>query len=204
MPKSLRADAARNHDRLRSAAKAVFAERGVDAPLEEIARRAEVSIGTLYNHFPNRQALLYATLSDRLPGALDSVISEALAADDPWDGFVTYVHGLFRLHAEDQGISDALTQRHPVPPELVAACSPSLRKSQEILTRAQKSGHLRPDFTLADQIDLFRALTPFIRETRATAPDAWRRLLAFHLNGIRTQSAHPVDVPPVQRSESIH
>ena len=202
MSKPLRADAARNRDRLRSAAEKVFAERGLDAPLEEVARRAEVSIGTLYNHFASRDDLLYATLPRSLPAELDRLTADALAADDPWDGFVAYIEGLFRLHAEDQAFSDLMTQRHPVPSELLAACGAHLGQASEILARAQKAGHIRPGFTLADQMDLFRALAPFIRETRATEPDAWRRLLAFYLNGIRTESARPVEVPPVERSES--
>lgn len=197
MPKPLRADAARNRDRLLSAAAEVFAERGLDAPLEDVARRANVSIGTLYNHFANRDALVDAVFPDRLFTALDRLATDALAAEDPWDGFVTYVEGLFQLHAEDQGLSDALALRRPIPPEVAAACARGLRHLSEILTRAQRCGRLRPDFTITDLSALVHALARFIRETRTTAPDAWRRHLAFYLDGLRTEAARPVEIPPL-------
>lgn len=201
MPKPLRADAARNRDRLLSSAAEVFAERGLEAPLEEIARRAHVSIGTLYNHFPSRDALLDAVFPDRLSAALNHLTTAALTDDDPWHGFVTYVEGLFRLHAEDQGLSDALAQRRPLPPEVAAACTRGLRHLSEILTRAQDAGHLRPDFTMTDLSALVLAVSQFIRETRTTAPNAWRRHLAFHLDGLRTEAARPIDVPPLPEAE---
>lgn len=195
MPKPLRADAARNRDRLLSAAEAVFAERGLDAPLEEIARRAGVSIGTLYNHFPGRGDLTARVFADRLAGALDRVTADALANADPWDGFVAYVTGLLDLHASDQGLSDALAQRRPVPADIVATCARGAAQASEIVARAHASGRLRPDFTTADLGGLVLSFSHVIRETRATDPGIWRRLLAFHLDGLRTEAAHPIDVP---------
>lgn len=196
MPKSLRADAARNRDRLLSAAEAVFAERGLDAPLEEIARRAGVSIGTLYNHFPGRDDLMARVFAGRLATALDRVTTDALATDDPWDGFVSYVTGLLDLHASDQGLSDALAQRRPVPADIVATCARSAGQASEIVARAHESGRLRPDFTDADLGGLVLSFSHVIRETRADNPGVWRRLLAFHLDGLRAEAAHPIDVPP--------
>ena len=200
MPKQLRADAARNRDRLRSAAAEVIAERGLDAPLEEIARRAQVSIGTLYNHFPSRDALLDDVFPARL-SALDRLAADALAVADPWEGFAAYIEGLLRLHAEDQGLSDALARRGPLPPEVAAACTRGLAHLSEILARAKESGRLRPDFTLTDLSALVLALSQFIRDTRTRAPDAWRRHLAFHLDGLRTEAAHDIAVPALPDAE---
>src|SRR3954465_14965302 len=115
-----RADAARNRDKLLGAAAAVFGERGLDAPLEEVARRAGVSIGTLYNHFPTRGDLLDAIFPARL-SALDRLADAALADPDPWSGFVAFVEGLVALQAEDRGLNDVLARRFPASSELAEA-----------------------------------------------------------------------------------
>src|SRR5882757_7621688 len=112
MPQAMRADAVRNRDRLVSAAAELFAERGVDVPLEEIARHAGVSIGTLYNHFPNRGALVDAVLPERL-AEFDRLSQSALADPDPWRGFTEFLDGVFVTQARDRAINDAIS-RSPV------------------------------------------------------------------------------------------
>ena len=187
----LRADAARNREKLLAAAVDVFAERGLDAPLEEIARRAGVSIGTLYNRFPNRDALLDAIFPERL-GALNRLADAALADDDPWRGFVTFVEGVLDMQARDRGLGDALSRQGAVTPEVAAACARGFAHVDRIVDRAHRAGRLRADFTVADLSVLVTAMSRFLRETSATAPDAWRRCLAFHLDGLRPEAAHPL------------
>ena len=109
---AMRADAVRNRDRLVAAAAELFTERGVDVPLDEVARKAGVSIGTLYNHFPNRGALLDVVLSDRL-AVIDRLARQALADADPWRGFIGFLHSLFAMQASDRSINDAVA-RNPV------------------------------------------------------------------------------------------
>ncbi|WOX11088.1 helix-turn-helix domain-containing protein [Streptomyces sp. N50] len=195
-PRPLRADAARNRAKLLAAATELFGSRGLDAPLEEIARRAGVSIGTLYNHFPNREAFWDAIFPERL-AALDRVVESALAAPDPWDGFVGYIEGLFALQAEDHGLNDALAQRFPAAGEVERACHRGFRRAEQIIERARDSGQLRPDFEPEDLVTLIWAMSQVIRESMTTAPDAWRRCLAFFLDGLRTGAAHPIAVPPL-------
>lgn len=193
--KPLRADAARNRDRLLTAASAVFGERGLDAPLEEIARRAEVSIGTLYNHFPTRDVLFDAIFPARL-AELDRMADEALAAPDPWDGFTGYIESVFALQARDRGLNDALTRSFPGAAGMDAACRRGREHLVRVITRAQESGHLRPDFDPSDLAPLAWGMAQVIRETSAVAPDAWRRCLTFYLDGLRSEAArHPVPVP---------
>lgn len=138
-----RADAARNRDRLLAAATEVFGERGLDAPLEEIARRAGVSIGTLYNHFPTRQDFFDAIFPKRL-AALDGIAEAALADPEPWDGFVAFVEGLIALQAEDRGLNDALVRRFPVASEVSAACHRGFGHLIRIIARAKESGNSAP------------------------------------------------------------
>src|SRR5687768_1592430 len=108
----MRADALRNRDRLMAAATELFAERGLDVPLDEIARRAQVSIGTLYNHFPNRGALLDEVLPERL-AELDRLAANAMADPDPWRGFADFLDGLFVIQARDRSMNEAIA-RSPV------------------------------------------------------------------------------------------
>jgi len=199
-PRPLRADAARNRDKLLVAATEVFGSRGLDAPLEEIARRAGVSIGTLYNHFPTREAFWDAIFPERL-AALERITETALAAPDAWDGFVAFVEGLFALQAEDRGLNDALARRFRLAEEVEKACHRGFRHAERIIQRAQDSGQLRPDFTPEDLVTLIWAMSQVIRESMATAPDAWRRCLAFFLDGLRTGAAHPIEVPPLTQGQ---
>ena len=92
-----------------AAAAELFAERGVDVPLDEIARRAGVSIGTLYNHFSNRGALLDAVLPDWV-AEVDRLAEAALADPDPWRGFAGFMEGLFVIQARNRSMNDAIAR----------------------------------------------------------------------------------------------
>lgn len=179
----LRADAARNRGKLLSAASREFGERGLDAPLEHIARRAGVSIGTLYAHFPTRDAFFDAVLPDRL-SALTDIGAAALADPDPWHGFTSYLDGVFALQANDQGLNDLLAQRVPLTPELKKACATGLALARRVIARAQDAGCLRADFGPPDLLILHRAMSQVIRESPGT--DTWRRCLTLFLEGLRT------------------
>ena len=194
--KPLRADAARNRDRLLVAATEVFAERGLDASLEEIARRAAVSIGTLYNHFPTRESLFDAIFPARM-SILDERAAAALADADPWNGFVMFTEALFALHAEDRGLNDALAQRVPLSPGLIEACHRCFGHLDQLIARARDSGQLRADFGTADFATLVWAMGQVIRESVDVAPQAWRRCLAFFLDGLRAGAARPLPVPAI-------
>lgn len=184
----LRADAARNRDKLLVAGAQVFGERGLDASLEEVARRAGVSIGTLYNHFPTREALLIAIVPGRL-APLEEIIAEALAAPDPWEGFVGFLEGLFALQARDRGLNDAVTRQFPQADDVGQACPGGFEGAARIIERAKDSGHLRRDFDVQDLVIMIWAMSQVIRESADTAPETWRRCLAFFLHGLRAEAA---------------
>src|ERR1700750_1249178 len=103
-----RADARRNYDKVVAAARDAFAERGASTSLEEIARRAEVGIGTLYRNFPNRQALLEAVYVEELDGVCCA--AAALDGADPWADFVEYIHGLVGYLATKQALAHELLE----------------------------------------------------------------------------------------------
>ncbi|MFS8100266.1 TetR/AcrR family transcriptional regulator [Lentzea alba] len=176
----LRADAARNREKLLTAATALFAERGLDVPLEHIARKAEVSIGTLYKHFPTREDFVAAIFPDRL-AALDVIGAKALADPDPWHAFAGYLNDVYALQAEDRGLNDILARDLPNAPEVVSACHRGTGHAQLLITRAVEAGVLRADYTIADMVTLTRAMAQVIRDS----PEEWQRFLSIYVEGLR-------------------
>lgn len=171
----LRADARRNREALVAAAREVFGAKGVDAPLDEIARRAEVAIGTLYNRFPTRADLVEAAFLPTLREA-QAVSEEALACEDPWAGFVLFLERSILLQVTDRGFTQVCARTFDPASELEKAKRANGSRMQRIIERAQEAGFLRPDFRGEDLAVVFAAAT--------AAPD-WRRGLALVLDGLR-------------------
>jgi AcrR family transcriptional regulator len=193
---ALRKDAQRNRERLVEAARAVFAERGLDVALDEVARRAGVSIGTLYNRFPTRSDLVRAVFADRTE-TIARIAEHALAMNDVWAGFVHFVEQVCRMQAADRGYNDlsarSLGDAAPTPDHVRGH-----ELMTEILDRAKRSGALRPDFVLSDMAFVTWAITRTIEATAGVDPDAWRRHLGFILDGLRAPAAHPLPVPALE------
>src|SRR5262245_32217897 len=192
----LRADAQRNREAVVVAAREVFAELGLDAPLEEIARRAGVGIGTLYRRFPTRLDLVDAILTSAVEAHVRAA-EEALAAPDPWDGFVRYLEESGRLQASDRGINDMMSMRLPRAARAEAAKRRFFELQAEVVARAQRSGQLRADVTTEDLALLAWATTRIVEATQSVAPDAWRRHLALLIDGFRADRAGSLPVPPL-------
>jgi AcrR family transcriptional regulator len=181
----MRADALRNRDRLTTAAAELFAERGVDVPLEEIARRAGVSIGTLYNHFPNRGALLDAVLPERLAD-IDRLAAGAMADPDPWQGFVGFLDGLFTIQARDRSLNDSIARNPVGSVDVTAECGRAGGMLDAVVRRARDAGALRADFGGDDLATLLWAMSKVI--SMSEGDDAvWRRHLGFVLDGLRAR-----------------
>jgi AcrR family transcriptional regulator len=180
----LRRDARANRERLLGAARVVLRERGADAPLEAIAREARVGIGTLYRHFPDRSALLEA-LAEEHVGHLVSIV-EALDDVDGWDALVSFVEQVAALQEENIELRGALLQAAPS-----ARLDDARRRLrtlvERLLVRARASG-LRDDFAYGDLITLVWSVGRVVEATAGVAPGAWRRHLAFALDGLRATS----------------
>src|SRR4051794_26695224 len=139
-----RSHARRNHELLVLAAREVFAERGVEASLEEIARRAGVGVGTLYRHFPTRDALVEAVFERRI-GAFVAVAEAADAEADPWLAFAGFVEGTLAIQAGDRLLKDVLL-RQPGSGPVQQARAEMRRRFEAVLERARADGVLRADF----------------------------------------------------------
>ncbi|MEU2040017.1 TetR/AcrR family transcriptional regulator [Nocardia niwae] len=184
MTKPLRRDAARNREKLLREAAEVFTEQGLDGSLEEIARRAGVSIGTLYNHFPTRDLLIDALLPPRL-AAVDEIAARAAAEPDAWTAFTGFVADLLGRFTADRGLLEAFTgHHHPAAVQLAEACHRGMSHLSAILERVRDAGALRADATDEDVVDLVWALS-LLGET--TGSPSWRRCLEIVFDGLRNR-----------------
>jgi AcrR family transcriptional regulator len=196
----LRRDAQENRDRIVAAARAAFAAKGIEVPVEEIARRAAVGMGTLYRHFPAKEDLVDAVLEDAF-AAFIAAAEHALAEEDAWRGFRGFLEQVFALHAENRGLKDIIATRAHGRARANAMrrrMRPLLRRLTE---RAQEEGSLRADFTPEDMPLLFWTGGRVIEATAAVAPEFWRRHLGLLLDGLRAEAATPLPHPPLTRAQ---
>src|SRR4051812_39699830 len=103
----LRADAERNRQRIVEAAKTLFAARGVDVAVEDIAAAAGVGIGTFYRRFPDRESLVEAVFETKLERMVQAA-RDAHEIEDPWEAFKSFVVTVARMHATDRGLKDVV------------------------------------------------------------------------------------------------
>lgn len=180
----MRRDARRNRERLIAEAKRLFAERGIEAPLDELASRAEVGAGTLYRHFPSRDALIRALYDDGV-AELQSHATEILDVDTAWGRVERWLEILSGWLAERPYIPGVLRR--------VAELDPDHRPGMEfqallddIVERAQAEGALRPDVTAVDLGVLVDMLGSLGQYGGAYLP-YWRRQLTIVLDGLRAR-----------------
>jgi len=192
----LRADAARNRAAIVVAAREVFAEHGLDAPLEEIALRAKVGIATLYRRFPGREQLVAAALIDKV-AEYAAAAAAALEVADPWAGFVGYVYRICELQAADRGLSDLLSMTLSGDEQIEQLRATANAQVIELVERAKAAGKLREDFVGEDLLLLLIASAAVVQVTRLDAPETWRRFVALALDGFRCQDSQGLPPPPV-------
>ena len=177
----LRADAARNRAAIVAVARDVFAEYGLEAPLEAIAARAGVGIATLYRRFPTREKLVAAALVEKVAEYAEAA-RQALAAPDPWDGFADFVERICELQAGDRGLSDLLSMTLSADEQVEELRRTANELLGTVIERAKAAGTLREDFVGEDLALLLIATAAVMHVTRADAPEAWRRFVALALD----------------------
>jgi AcrR family transcriptional regulator len=185
-PRVLRADARRNRAKVLAAARREFAEHGLDAQMDDIARRAKVGVGTVYRHFPNKVDLLQALADEKFQGLADAV-HEGLANDDAWDGFVDFMTYAARTMAEDRSLAQAMGQ-HP------GLCAAAAERAQlggltgELVARAQANGRLRSDVVPEDIPALVCGIGRAVDVSSGEPTMPWDRYLQIILAGLSAQS----------------
>ena len=176
----LRADAARNRAQLLAAARDAFTERGAQASLEDIARRAEVGVGTLYRHFPTRHALLEAVYVEEVEALCASAGEPAGAA--PWDALVAWFNRFVDYVATKRALAEEMMANVGKDAPVFRTCHDAIFAAGEpLLARAKESGAVRSDVDFADVIRLVSGVTMI----RNATPDEIRRVLSVALDGLR-------------------
>ena len=192
---TLRRDARENRNRILAAARAAFAAEGVDLPVEAIADRAGVGMGTLYRRFPTKHDLVQAVIEESLD-AFVVAAEEGLAEDDPWTGFTGFVERVLELHVENRALREVLagTEHGHARDAVRRRVRPLVRR---LIERAHADGSLRPDFAPEDMPLVFMTAGRVLEAGRGVAPDLWRRYLGLLLDGLRAGGATPLPRGPL-------
>jgi AcrR family transcriptional regulator len=194
----LRADAARNRQSLLSAAQQVMSEQGLDAPLDEIARRAGVGNATLYRRFPTRTELIVAVCAQRMAEHVGAV-EEALAEPDSWEALRYYIRAAAALQARDRAIADLVTLDVSSAPEIEQLRVRAVRGVDTLIKRAKAAGTVRADCTAEDVLILLQSNAGLIERSKGAAPLASQRLVHLLLDGLRADAATDGPLPPSPR-----
>lgn len=198
----LRRDAQRNLERIREAATRVFRDRGLDASHEVIAREADLSVGTVYRRFPDREQLIDSLFEGELE-AIVAVAEEALELEDPWAGVVHLFTGTFELAAQNVGLRQLITGSRHGAGKVERTRERLAPLAVQIIERARSAGAIRPDAAPQDVPITAVMLNPLIDAGRRDAPDLWRRHLALLLDGLRAEGQPRDPLPPTVAPEVI-
>lgn len=190
----LRADAERNRRRIIAAAQEVFAERGVDVTLDDIARHAGVGVGTAYRRFANREELVEAVFEDEVQRMV-AVAEAALTHEDPWDGLVEFFVTSTEHFAENRGLRDVLLEGAHGRTRVAATRERLTPAISALITRARQAGRLRDDVEPTD-VPLVQVMLGAVTEhSRTVAPELWKRYLTLLLDGLRHDRDSPTPLP---------
>lgn len=195
--RTLRSDARDNRDRILAAARVAFATDGLDVPMREIARRAQVGVATVYRRFPTKEALLAEAFAEQM-ALCSTVVQEGLAAADPWHGFRLVIERLMEVHALDRGFSRAFTSLPAAADYFTADRDRTLRLLLELVRRAKAAGGLRADFVLEDLILALMANDGIRAESPALRVAASRRFAALMIQSFQADPARAPLPPPVR------
>ena len=184
-----------------AAARTLFAERGLDVPMREVARRAGVGPATLYRRFPTKQALIEEVFVDEMR-ACRAIVAEASADPDPWHGFCAFLTRIGELNARNQGFTDAFVSTYPDAADFAAHRAAMLRSLAGLMRRAQHAGSLRPDARIDDVVLVLMAGRGLSAATTEGRVAAARRFAALAAGALRSSPEH-VPLPPAGPSAAF-
>jgi AcrR family transcriptional regulator len=193
----MRADARRNRDRVLEAALHCFATDGVGAQIDDIAGRAKVGVGTVYRHFPTKDALIEALADDyfaRQAGAA----REGLDVEDAWEAFSGYLRRASDILGENRALAQVLADRPGMMRDAALRADDELgffEMLERLIDAAKQAGSLREDFRLEDIPLIMCSLGSL--QTSEGEYAAWRRHRAIILDGLRAPGFEPLPDEPV-------
>lgn len=196
----LRADAARNRELILETAALVFAEQGLDAGYDEIARRAGIGVGTVYRRFPERAELIQALFESRISEIVD-LAEQASAMPVAFEGLSWFLEQAMAHQVADRGLKEVLVQTIDPDAHRTIGRDRLGPFMESMISRAKADGALRDDVEMTDigmQLMMISSIhTP-------TEPELWRRYLALLLDGLRARpdvARLPLTAPP---DEAMH
>jgi AcrR family transcriptional regulator len=181
----LRRDAERNRERILAAARRLIAQQGLSVGYEEIAREADVGVGTVYRRFPTREELFHELFQDQVD-AVFGILEEALAVEDPWEGLCQFMQRHFELQIRDRGLREFMLSGTDSP-------EPGWRSKERLkpllatlVERAQVAGRLRADVGESDIAIILAMIGGLMNASYDVKPDLWQRYLGMILKGIES------------------
>jgi AcrR family transcriptional regulator len=180
-PRPMRADARRNYERIVAAARVALAERGGDASMEEIAKAADVGIGTLYRHFPRRIDLVEAVYRDDVDALV--TLAESIGAElEPWPALAAWLAGFVRYAQAKRVFLTELHEAFEKNPDLALSSRAKISGAiEQVLGRAQQAGLARSDIEPLDLMQLVGGMCM----ARGSTEEQNQRLLSLVLDGLR-------------------
>jgi AcrR family transcriptional regulator len=189
----LRADAARNAERIVRAAREIYGEFGPEAPIEAIARRAGVGERTLYRRFPTKAELIRAALDQCIAEDLTPTIEAVRGAADPLHGLAQLIDAAISLGAREHNLLTAARRAGSLTPDISTSLNEALT---ELAQRGQHAGVVRADL-VADDLPRLIAMLHSVLWTMDANSDGWRRYVALVMDAISARDRRPL--PPAAR-----
>ena len=197
--KGLRADARRNRAAVIAAAKRLFAEQGLEAQMPDVAKAANVGVGTVYRHFPTKDHLIVALVSEWFERLADKA-REDLESEDAWQGFSDFIRFATQIQADDRGLCEVMGSRPDVMEK--AAWDAQLPElSDRLVKRVQRSGELRRDLEWEDIPMIVCGLGGVTQSTPAPSIGRWPRLVEIILDGLRAPGGGKLPKPLANANE---
>jgi AcrR family transcriptional regulator len=194
VPRPLRRDAERNRQRILRAAAEVFTTRGLKASLDDVARHAEVGVGTVYRHFPDKESLAEALFEERIE-AMVALAQKALAEPDSWVGLVSFLEGACTQLATDRGLQEIMMYATHGQDRTGRARAKMQPLVTSLVRRAQQDGHLRADLRPTDMLFIEFMISAAARYAEPVKPEIWRRYLALITDALRPERADITPLP---------
>lgn len=162
--------------------------------MDDIARHADVGIGTVYRRFPDKQQLIEVLFESRLR-EIAAAAHDALKHEDPWQGLVQFLEYGVALMAADRGVKELIIGTGRGPRRIERARRTTMPLIGELIERARESGQLRPDIAATDGLLVMLMVGAIADYTREVAPETWKRYLTITLDGLRTRRDAPTPLP---------
>ena len=182
----LRADAARNRVRILQAAREVFADRGLDVTLDDIAKQAGLGVGTVYRRFADREALVEALFTERMQVVIERARA-AVDAPDAWSALVSLLEEICQDMSRDRGLHQVMLSSEYGQDRVARHREELVPLISALVGRAQAEGTLREGFSAEDIPPMLVMVSAVADFARGVSPDLWRRYFTMLVDGLRAR-----------------